>query len=147
MMICYDKLFPEAARVLALDGAEIICSLAAWPVDRLTPATRVSADRQTRHFDLCDQTRAVENQVVWVSSNQAGRWGPLRFLGGAKVVDPDGTVLARTRAREGLALAELDVSRSVSDIRAVIDHLADMRWAIPGTPVEHVRDSGGLQRH
>ena len=42
MMICYDKLFPEAARALALDGAEIVCALAAWPVDRHAPA---GADR------------------------------------------------------------------------------------------------------
>ena len=41
MMVCYDKLFPEAARALALDGAEIVCALAAWPVDRLSPAGRV----------------------------------------------------------------------------------------------------------
>ena len=38
MLLCYDKLFPEAARALALDGAEIVCSLSAWPVDRQRPA-------------------------------------------------------------------------------------------------------------
>ena len=32
MLICYDKAFPEAARTLALDGAEIIACLSAWPV-------------------------------------------------------------------------------------------------------------------
>ncbi len=152
MMVCYDKLFPEAARALALDGAEIVCALAAWPVDRHAPAPRVHADRQTRHFDLCDQMRAVENQVVFVASNQAGRWGPLRFLGGAKVVDPDGFVLARTRAREGLAIAGVDVSRAVAGVRSIIDHLADLKGSglhIPhsGSPADHVRDSSGLQRH
>ena len=106
MLLCYDKLFPEAARALALDGAEVVCSLAAWPVDRHTPARRVRDDRQTRHFDLVDQARAVENQVFTVASNQTGPWGPLRFLGGAKIVDPDGAVLARTGAREGLAVAD-----------------------------------------
>src|SRR5437588_422047 len=72
LLICYDKLFPEAARTLALDGAEIIAALSAWPVDRVSPALRVSADRQTRQFDLIDEARAVENQVVWVSSNLTG---------------------------------------------------------------------------
>ncbi len=38
MLVCYDKVFPEAARALAVDGAEIIASLAAWPVCRLRPA-------------------------------------------------------------------------------------------------------------
>src|SRR5918992_540955 len=99
MLLCYDKLFPEAARALALDGAEVVACLAAWPVDRMRPARRVRDDRQTRHFDVVDQARAIESQVFFVSSNQTGRWGQLRFLGGAKIVDPDGAVLARAGAR------------------------------------------------
>ena len=75
MLLCYDKLFPEAARALALDGAEIVACLAAWPVDRLRPARRVRDDRQTRHFDVVDQARAVESQVFFVSSNQTGPLG------------------------------------------------------------------------
>ena len=127
MLICYDKLFPEASRALALDGADVVCCLAAWPVDRLDPARRVRDDRQTRHFDVTDCARAVENQVVWVASNQTGPWGHLRFLGGAKVVDPDGVVRARTGPRGGLAVAALDVRGEVDRSRAVIDHLADRR--------------------
>jgi predicted amidohydrolase len=126
MLLCYDKLFPEAARALALDGADVLCSLSAWPVDRLRPARRVRDDVQTRHFDLCDHARAVENQVFVVSANQTGRWGPLRFLGSAKVVDPGGAVLARTGAREGLAVADVDLG-AVREARLGIDHLADRR--------------------
>jgi nitrilase len=125
MLVCYDKLFPEAGRALALDGAEIVCSLAAWPADRDTPARRLAADRQTRHFDAIDQARAIENQVVWVSSNQTGDWGALRFLGSAKIVCPDGVVLAR--ARSGLAVARVDVRASIERTRGIIDHLADRR--------------------
>ena len=101
MLLCYDKLFPEAARALALDGADVICSLSAWAADRMHPAADIRDDIQTRHFDLCDQTRAVENQVFVVSANQTGPWGPLRFLGSAKVVDPGGFVLAEHRRRRG----------------------------------------------
>jgi N-carbamoylputrescine amidase len=126
MLLCYDKLFPEAARALALDGADVICSLSAWPVDRMHPARRIRDDVQTRHFDLCDQTRAVENQVFMVSANQTGRWGPLRFLGSAKVVDPSGAVLARTGTGEGLAVAQIDLA-AVHEARLGIDHLADRR--------------------
>src|SRR3954463_2102403 len=86
MLICYDKCFPEAARSLALDGAEVIASMSAWPVCRVAPARRIAADRQTRQFDLIDEARAIENQVVWVSSNLTGRIGSLRFPGHAKVV-------------------------------------------------------------
>jgi len=134
MLLCYDKLFPEAARALALDGAEIVCSLAAWPADRLAPAPRLADDRQTRHFDAIDQARAIENQVVWVSSNQAGPWGRLRFLGGAKIVDPDGVVLATTGARPGTAIAELHAARAVRELRAQIDHLGDRRPEAYGPP-------------
>ena len=126
MLLCYDKLFPEAVRALALDGAEIACCLAAWPVDRLAPARRVRDDRQTRHFAVVDQARAVENQIFFASANQTGPWGPLRFLGGARVVDPDGVVLARTGARPGLAVAHADLGE-VRASREAIDHLADRR--------------------
>jgi predicted amidohydrolase len=59
MLICYDKVFPEAARSLALDGAEIVASMSAWPVCRFAPAGRIAADRQTRQFNVLDQARAV----------------------------------------------------------------------------------------
>ena len=104
----------------------MLCSLSAWPVDRLNPAPEVRDDVQTRHFDLCDQTRAVENQVFVVSANQTGPWGPLRFLGSAKVVDPSGAVLARTGADAGVAIAEVELA-AVREIRVGIDHLADRR--------------------
>jgi predicted amidohydrolase len=127
MLICYDKLFPEASRALALDGADIIASMAAWPVCRQRPARRIAQDRQTRHFNLTDAARAVENQVVWVSSNQTGTLGPLRFLGNAKIVDPDGVVLARTGGSAGVAVARIDAAAAVRESRMGIDHLGDRR--------------------
>jgi len=127
MLICYDKTFPEAARQLALDGAGLIASLAAWPISRLDPSSVMRRDRQVRHFNLLDQVRALENQVVWVSSNQVGRFGRLRFPGQAKVVDPDGRVLARTGAREGTALARIDAPGLVAAARDRLSHLDDRR--------------------
>jgi predicted amidohydrolase len=126
MLICYDKSFPEAARTLALDGAGVIASLSAWPVCRMRPARWLAADAQTRHFDLLDRARALENQVVWVSSNLTGTRGGLRFVGRAKVVDPDGRVLARTGGREGTALAAVDLA-AVGRARSGPSHLADLR--------------------
>ena len=140
MLLCYDKLFPEAARALAGDGAEIVASMAAWPVDRLNPARLIGRDKQVQHFDLVDRARAIESQVVWASSNLTGRWGPLRFLGHAKVVDPDGRVLASTRHRPGVAMARLDAAAAIRSARVVIDHLADRRpaaYAAAGLAGEH----------
>jgi predicted amidohydrolase len=125
MLICYDKLFPEAARTLALDGAEVIASLSAWPVCRQSPARRIARDSQTRQFDLLDEVRAIENQVVWVSSNLTGRIGPLRFVGHAKIVTPDGRVLARTGGRRGVAVGTVDVATSLTRARTAISHLGD----------------------
>lgn len=125
MLICYDKIFPEAARTLALDGAEVIASLSAWPVCRQNPARRMTSDRQTRHFNLLDEARALENQVVWVSSNLTGRIGPLRFFGQSKVVDPDGSVLARTGGRAGTAFAAVEPRAAIAASRSTISHLED----------------------
>jgi predicted amidohydrolase len=127
MLVCYDKVFPEAARRLTLDGAEIIASLAAWPVCRLRPSSRMRRDREVQHFNLLDQARAVENQVVWISANQCGRLGRLRFPGQAKVVCPDGRVLAGTGSRSGVALARIDARDAVRGARLELSHLADRR--------------------
>jgi predicted amidohydrolase len=139
MLICYDKLFPEAARGLALDGAEIIASMAAWPMCRVSPAAVVREDRQVVHFNALDVARAVENQVVWVSANHCGSLGPLRFPGQAKVVDPDGRVLAATGARAGLALAGVDSRSVVRRVREELFHLGDrVAGAYGMTPAAHV---------
>jgi predicted amidohydrolase len=134
MLLCYDKLFPEAARALALDGAEVIACLAAWPVDRHRPADRVEEDRQTRHFTLAAAARAIENQVAWVSSNQTGHCGALQFLGHAQVVDPDGVVRASTGAEAALAVAHLDLRAEREDVLMHIDHLGDRRPLAYGPP-------------
>ena len=144
MLICYDKLFPEAARALALDGADLVAALSAWPVCRQRPAMRIAQDRQTRHFNVTDVARAVENQVVWVSSNLTGTVGPLRFLGNAKVVDPDGVVLAQTGGRAGTATATIDAAAAVREARLGIDHLADRRPAAYGAGELAAAASAGL---
>src|SRR5262249_52773557 len=62
MMICYDKAFPESARALALDGAQIVVCVSAWPASRTNAATDIAEDRWKRRFDLFDRARALENQ-------------------------------------------------------------------------------------
>lgn len=127
MMIDYDKTFPESARTLALDGAEILACLCAWPTSITNRAPRMRDDRQSRLFDLYDQSRAAENQVVLASSNLTGALGGLRFLGQAKVVGPGGDIRARTWSKAGLVTAELDVAAEIATARKVLDHLAERR--------------------
>ncbi|MGW3622947.1 carbon-nitrogen hydrolase family protein [Streptomyces sp. NPDC000880] len=127
MMICYDKAFPESARALALDGAEIGVCVSAWPGARTNATTDLAGDRWKRRFDLFDRARALENQIVWLSANQAGTFGSLRFVGSAKVVDPGGEILADTGVPAGLAVAELDVAQALETARRSMGHLRDRR--------------------
>lgn len=129
MLIDYDKTFPESARSLALDGAQIIACLSAWPASITDRAAKVTQDRQARLFDLYDCARAAENQVVLASSNQTGAMGGMRFLGQAKVVGPGGNILARTWSKAGLAVAELDVAAEIERARRVLRHLSERRPA------------------
>ncbi len=126
MLIDYDKTFPESARSLALDGAEVIACLSAWPASVTDRASRLPQDRQSRLFDLYDSARAAENQVVWVSSNQTGVMGGLRFLGQAKVVGPGGDVLARTWSKGALAVADVDVRAEIARSRRILHHLDEL---------------------
>ena len=127
MLICYDKAFPEAARALALDGAEIGVCVSAWPGSRTNAAADLAEDRWKRRFDLFDRARALENQVVWLSANQAGTFGSLRFVASAKVVEPGGDVLADTGVDAGMAVADIDVSRALETARKHMGHLRDRR--------------------
>ncbi|MGW5383578.1 carbon-nitrogen hydrolase family protein [Nocardia sp. NPDC003963] len=127
MLIDYDKTFPESARSLALDGAHIIAALSAWPASVTDRASRMPNDRQSRLFDLYDQARAAENQVVVASANQTGITGTLRFLGQAKVVGPGGEILARTWSKGGLAVADIDIDSEVGRARRVLRHLQERR--------------------
>ncbi len=110
---------------LAMDGATVLACLSAWPASVTDRASRLPQDRQSRLFDLYDCARAAENQVVWVSSNQTGVMGVLRFLGQAKVVGPGGDVLARTSSKGGLAVTEIDPEVEVARARRVLHHLAE----------------------
>ncbi|MFJ5306652.1 carbon-nitrogen hydrolase family protein [Streptomyces sp. NPDC088350] len=127
MMICYDKAFPESARALALDGAEIGVCVSAWPGARTNASADLEKDRWKRRFDLFDRARALENQIVWLSANQAGTFGSLRFVGSAKVVDPGGEILADTGVTSGIAVAELDVAQALETARRSMGHLRDRR--------------------
>ncbi len=132
LQICYDKAFPEAARMMALDGAQIIASLSAWPAARTATAGNLQDDRWTYRFNQFDIARALDNQVFWVSANQSGTFGSLRYVGNAKVVDPGGNILATTLLDGGMAVAEVDVDATFSTVRAGMFHLRDRRPDVYG---------------
>ncbi len=99
VMICFDWYYPEAARTLALMGAEIICH----PSNLVLPNCPDSMP-----------VRCLENRVFAITSNRIGtetRDGkdPLTFIGHSEVVNPQGAILHRApRDREELALVDID---------------------------------------
>ncbi|NQX28504.1 carbon-nitrogen hydrolase family protein [Microbacteriaceae bacterium VKM Ac-2854] len=127
LQICYDKAFPEAARSMALDGAEIIASLSAWPAARTATAENLQDDRWTYRFNQFDIARALDNQVFWLASNQSGTFGSLRYVGNAKVVDPGGNILATTLLGSGMAVADIDIRDTFDAMRGGMFHLRDRR--------------------
>jgi len=95
MMICFDWIFPEAARTLALKGADIICQ----PSNLVLP--------------YCPQamiTRSIENRVFSITANRVGteeriKGRPLKFIGQSQIVAPNGTVIFRAGGRKAEARA------------------------------------------
>ena len=127
LLVDYDKTFPESARCLALDGAEILVCPSAWPASRTNRAQSLARDRQRRLFDLYDRARAAENQLWLASANQTGQHGTLRFLGQSKVVRPDGEVVVSVGARAGLAVVDIDPSAGLDRARRRFHHLKERR--------------------
>jgi predicted amidohydrolase len=127
MLICYDKAFPEAARTLALDGAQMIATMSAWPSSATAAAEELTDDRQWRRAELWDRARAAENSIVVASANQTGTFGSLRFLGGARIVEPGGDVVAATGTQPGLASASFDLEAALTRARRSLSPIRDLR--------------------
>jgi predicted amidohydrolase len=144
LQICYDKAFPEAARIMALKGAQIIASLSAWPAARTATAENLQDDRWTYRFNLFDAARALDNQVFWIASNQSGTFGSLRYVGNAKIVDPGGNTLATTLLGSGMAVAEVDVDGTFRAMRGGMFHLRDRRPDVYG-PVADAEGASAWQ--
>ena len=89
--ICYDWLFPEAIRALALAGAEVLIRVSAY----MDPW---GATPPLDWWTLFNRARAVENFAYVVAANQgasAANYPPFSWPGGSMVVDFDGRILAQ----------------------------------------------------
>lgn len=113
MMVCFDWIFPEVARSLALSGADILCH---------------SANLVLPYCQDAMVTRCLENRVFALTANRVGtedRAGSsFTFTGRSQIVAPNGEILARAEVDgERVLVAEIDPSmarnKSITDVNNV----------------------------
>lgn len=133
VLVCYDLRFPEAMRIMALRGAELIAVPTAWVAgfDRSVPP-----DGRIGHVDGVI-VQANLNQVFVACADTVGEISGVAFLGRSVVVSPFGELLAGPLSPDADEYAIVDVD--VAQVEAArhrgpgIDPLANRRTDVYGT--------------
>jgi predicted amidohydrolase len=122
MNICYDGSFPEPSRAMTLDGADLIVLPTNWP-----PPAKTFAEHAIN-------TRALENNVYYMSVDRVGSERGIEFIGMSRVCHPSGdTMVGADHAQETIIFAEIDpeVARKKHLVRIPgiheIDRIRDRR--------------------
>jgi len=101
LLICYDASFPEASRLLALEGADLILLPTNWPQEAEEKAAWLP------------NTRAYENVVYFASVNRIGEERGFRFHGRSRVCGPTGrTIVEGPPDTECLLVCDVDPDRA-----------------------------------
>jgi N-carbamoylputrescine amidase len=110
--ICWDQWFPEAARAMALQGAELLVYPTAIGSEVGSQAGNDTSDMWRRAME----GHAVCNHVPVVAANRTGTEGDLTFYGSSFVVDHRGRQLAQAgRSTTETIYAELDRAQATAD--------------------------------
>jgi len=112
--ICYDLRFPEAFRMAARKGAQVLVIIANWPAPR------------EAHWRCLLKARAIENQAFVIGINRCGTDPNNTYSGRSQIIDPRGAVIADAGSGEGWIEAELDIEELLT-YRREFPALADMR--------------------
>ncbi|MCL5005485.1 MAG: carbon-nitrogen hydrolase [Acidobacteria bacterium] len=138
-LICWDQWYPEAARLVALEGAGIIFYPTAigWhPHEKEAYGTA-----QRDAWKTVQRGHAIANGIYIVAANRVGfeegaDGGGIEFWGSSFVADPQGVVIAEASAdREEILLADID-----------LDHLEDVRRNWPFLRDRRIDAYQGLER-
>lgn len=115
ILVCFDWIFPETWRVLALKGADVICH----------PSNLVLPGLAQRGVPI----HALMNRIYVVTGNRVGTEGDLTYTGRSLVADPLGNVLVEASAGgEEVGIAEIDVALARNkQVTPRNDILADRR--------------------
>jgi N-carbamoylputrescine amidase len=144
VLVCWDQWYPEAARLMALAGAEMLIYPTAIGWD-----PRDEQEEQLRQLDAwvtVQRSHAVANGIPVLSANRVGfeadpggTGAGIRFWGSSFVAGPQGELLARCGEGEELLIVELDRGRS-EDVRRIWPFLRDRRIDAYGDIVRRYRD-------
>jgi predicted amidohydrolase len=136
--ICYDWLFPEAIRQLALNGAEVLIRVSAY----MDPW---GATPPMDWWTLMNRCRAIENLAYVVAANQgasARHYPPFSWPGGSMIVDYDGRLLAQADPGPGekMVFAVLDLTalrheRAMRRGHHMLAHLRTEAYTGYGKPI------------
>jgi len=132
VLVCWDQWYPEAARLMALAGAELLLYPTAIGWDPRDSAAEQA--RQREAWVTVQRAHAVANGVPVLVSNRVGHepdpsaQGPgIQFWGHSFIAGPQGEVIACAGDGEPeVLLAELDLARS-EDVRRIWPFLRDRR--------------------
>lgn len=118
MYICYDSSFPEAARVMALQGADIIIHPTNWPQ---------GVESTPRHIVYA---RAIENVLFHVSVDRVGVERGFQFIGQSKIINPFG---------DELAVASADREETIYAALSLNEARQKSKVLSPGVEVDRIR--------
>ena len=124
-LVCWDQWFPEAARLSALSGAEILIYPTAIGWQHSEKAQFGAS--QHAAWETIQRGHAIANGVFVAAVNRVGREEGLEFWGASFVTDPFGNVMARaSHDREEILLAHCDRD-AIADTRRNWPFLRDRR--------------------
>ncbi|WP_409310622.1 deaminated glutathione amidase [Pectobacterium sp. B1J-3] len=116
LMTCYDIRFPELARRLTIDGADVLVLPAAW----------LKGPLKESHWELLVRTRALENTAYLVAVGECG----VKNIGNSMVVDPLGVVIVQAPEVPALLFADILPERLVQ-VRQTLPVLTHRRFKPP----------------
>ena len=143
VLVCWDQWYPEAARLMALAGAELLLYPTAIGWDPTDPQDE--KDRQRGAWILSHRGHAVANGLPVLSCNRVGHeQSPLDaagidFWGNSHVLGPQGEFLAEAGAEPQLLVVDVDLARS-EQVRRIWPFLRDRRIDAYGDLLKRYRD-------
>ncbi len=124
VLVCWDQWFPEAARLMALAGAEVLLYPTAIGFAPEEPPDEQA--RQREAWEIVQRGHAIANSLPLAACNRVGEETAAQFWGGSFICGPQGEPLARADQDEHVLLAHLPAGRTES-IRRMWPFLRDRR--------------------